>query len=162
MLQKYGRHALFRIDHCQLHLDFDNRENSPWNHDIINLFPTDHPVEMTSWKGIVYVHYLNEEPVDCNCKGTREIMEMIYVPWGEWKPKLRQLNCPCCMGVKVMPDGEELLVRIPGEGTEEMINRKDEYKSNPDIDISRIRYDYHVKYPTDSYRNMILKRIVKL
>lgn len=37
--------------------------------------------------------------------------------------------------------------------------QKDEYKSNPDIDISRIRYDYHVKYPTDSYRNMILKRI---
>ena len=25
--------------------------------------------------------------------------------------------------------GEELLVRIPGEGTEEMINRGDEYKS---------------------------------
>ena len=33
---------------------------------------------------------------------------------------------------------------------------KDEYKSNPDIDISRIRYDYHVKYPTekDSDRRM--------
>lgn len=28
-----------------------------------------------------------------------------------------------------METGEELLVRIPGEGTEEMINRRDEYKS---------------------------------
>lgn len=28
-----------------------------------------------------------------------------------------------------LPDGEELLVRIPGEGTEELINRLDEYKS---------------------------------
>ena len=28
-----------------------------------------------------------------------------------------------------LPDGEELLVRIPGEGTEEMINRADERKS---------------------------------
>jgi hypothetical protein len=89
MLQKYGRHALFRIDHCQLHLDFDNRENSPWNHDIINLFPTDHPVEMTSWKGLVYVHYLDEEPVDCNCKGTREIMEMIVTKCGD-EAKIRE------------------------------------------------------------------------
>ena len=29
----------------------------------------------------------------------------------------------------VLPDGEELLVRIPGEGTEEMISRSDERKS---------------------------------
>ena len=31
-----------------------------------------------------------------------------FVPWDEWKPILRQFNCPCCMGVRVMPDGEEL------------------------------------------------------
>lgn len=90
MLQKYGETALYRIDHCQLHLDFDNRDNSSWNHDMINLFPTDHPVEMTSWKGIVYVHYLNEEPVDCNCKGTREIMEMIVTKCGD-EAKIREI-----------------------------------------------------------------------
>ena len=90
MLQKYGETALYRIDHCQLHLDFDNRDNSSWNHDMINLFPTDHPVEITSWKGIVYVHYLNEEPVDCNCRGTREIMEMIVTKCGD-EAKIREI-----------------------------------------------------------------------
>ena len=83
MLHKYGRTALYNIDHCQLHLDFDNRENSPWNHDIINLFPTDHPVEMTSWEGTIYVHFLDEKCVDCCCKGTREIMEMIVTKCGD-------------------------------------------------------------------------------
>ena len=83
MLQKYGKTALYRIDHCQLHLDFDNRNNSPWNHDMINLFPTDYPVEMTSWKGNVYVHFLNEETVDCTSKGTCEILEMIVTKCGD-------------------------------------------------------------------------------
>ena len=92
MLQKYGRNALFRIDHCQLHLDFDNRENSPWNHDIINLFPTDHPVEITSWKGIVYVHFLDEKCVDCCSKGTREIMEMIVTKCGDEKKIMEKVK----------------------------------------------------------------------
>ena len=35
-----------------------------------------------------------------------------FISWDEWKPILRQLNCPCCMGVKVMPDGEELEQRV--------------------------------------------------
>lgn len=31
-----------------------------------------------------------------------------FVPWEEWKPILHRLNCPCCMGVRFMPDEEEL------------------------------------------------------
>ncbi len=77
MLVKYGRKAPYRIDHGQLHFDFDNRENSSWNDDIINMFPLGEPVTMTSWKGTIFVHCLSEKPVDCCCMGTREIMEMI-------------------------------------------------------------------------------------
>ncbi len=36
---------------------------------------------------------------------------------------------------------------------------KEEYKSNPDIDLERTRFNYHLKEPTDSYRNMVLERI---
>ena len=83
MLLKHGKRAANRIDHGQLHLDFDNRENSSWNDDIINMFPLDHPVTMTSWKGIIYVHCLDEETVDCNCMGTKEIMQMIMAAHGD-------------------------------------------------------------------------------
>lgn len=31
-----------------------------------------------------------------------------FVSWEDWKPILHGLNCPCCMGVVLMPDGEEL------------------------------------------------------
>jgi hypothetical protein len=77
LLLKYGKFAAFCIDHGQLHLDFDNRSNSSWNDDLINLFPLKHPVTMTSWKGIIYVHSLDDPTVDCNCQGTCEILEKI-------------------------------------------------------------------------------------
>ena len=37
-----------------------------------------------------------------------------FVSWDEWnkKPILHQFNCPCCMGVRLMPDEEELEQRI--------------------------------------------------
>jgi hypothetical protein len=82
MLVKHDKTAAPYIDHGQLHLDFDNRENSSWNDDIINLFHLDRPVTMTSWKGNIYVHCLNEAPIDCSCMGTREIMEMIVKKHG--------------------------------------------------------------------------------
>ena len=82
MLLKYGKRAAYRIDHGQLHLDFDNRENSSWNDDIIKMFRLDHPVTMTSWKGVIYVHCLDDETVDCDCMGTRRIMEMIVKKYG--------------------------------------------------------------------------------
>ena len=43
MLKKYGEVAAYHINHGQLHLDFDDRENSGWNQDIIGLFPTEKP-----------------------------------------------------------------------------------------------------------------------
>jgi hypothetical protein len=83
MLEKHGKNAVYQIDHGQLHLDFDNRENSSWNDDIINMFPLDYPVTMTSWKGIIYVHCLDDERINCSCMGTREIIEIILAAHGD-------------------------------------------------------------------------------
>lgn len=35
-----------------------------------------------------------------------------FIPWEDWKPILRTFNCPCCMGVRLMPTEEELEQRI--------------------------------------------------
>ena len=40
------------------------------------------------------------------------MQEIGFVSWDEWKPILHQFNCPCCMGVRFMPDEEELEQRI--------------------------------------------------
>ncbi len=37
--------------------------------------------------------------------------------------------------------------------------KKDSYKSNPDIDLSRSDLNFHIKDPSDSYRKLIQKRI---
>ncbi len=37
--------------------------------------------------------------------------------------------------------------------------KKEEYKSNPDIDPSRSHLSYHLVTPTKSYRKMVLERI---
>ena len=49
-------------------------------------------------------------------------------------------------------------------GTVSRINRhherlKQEYKSNPDIDLSKVHEDYHIKECSGSYRELITKRI---
>ena len=31
-----------------------------------------------------------------------------FVSWDEWKPILNGFNCPCCIGVRLMPTEEEL------------------------------------------------------
>ena len=33
--------------------------------------------------------------------------------------------------------------------------RKEEYASNPDIDLSRTQYNFHIIEPTDRYRKMM-------
>lgn len=35
-----------------------------------------------------------------------------FVSWDEYRPILHTFNCPCCMGVKIMPTEEELEQRI--------------------------------------------------
>ena len=32
----------------------------------------------------------------------------VYIPWDEFPLVLHSFNCPCCLGVKFMPDKEEL------------------------------------------------------
>ena len=35
-----------------------------------------------------------------------------FLSWDEWKPILNGFNCPCCMGVRFVPDEQELEQRI--------------------------------------------------
>ena len=35
-----------------------------------------------------------------------------FLSWDEWKPILNGFNCPCCMGVRLMPTEEELEQRV--------------------------------------------------
>ena len=35
-----------------------------------------------------------------------------FIPWDDWKPILHTFTCPCCMGVRFMPDEEELERRV--------------------------------------------------
>lgn len=58
----------------------------------------------------------------------RELMQLVFGD-GEWKD-ISRLGGMTNHSYKITRnDGEEYLVRIPGEGTEEMINRTDERKS---------------------------------
>lgn len=92
MLLKYGKRATCQIDHGSLHLDFDDRVNSPWNDDIIRMLPLDLPVTATSWKGIIYVHCLSGNPIDCNGMGTHEILEMIMARYADVAEAKKRLN----------------------------------------------------------------------
>jgi len=82
MIKKHGKRALGSscLRDEQLHLDFDVRDNNTWNNDIINLFPLKRPVVITSWKGCLYAHWL-DETTDYTCKGTREIIEDILAKY---------------------------------------------------------------------------------
>ena len=82
MLAKHGNSGVHRLDHGQLHLDFDDREPSGWNCDLLKLFPLRYPVAMTTWKGTVAVHFLDESHV-FDVKGTREVFEYVLKKWGD-------------------------------------------------------------------------------
>ncbi len=83
LLLKYEKRATYQIDHGCLHLDFDDRVNSPWNDDIIRMLPLEFPVTATSWKGVIYVHSLDGDPIDCDGMGTHEILEMIMANFAD-------------------------------------------------------------------------------
>ena len=82
MIAKYGNKAVQQIDHGQLHLDFDDRTPSGWNNDLLKLFPLKFPVAITSWKGMISAHFL-DETLDCTHEGTREIIEKVLKKWGD-------------------------------------------------------------------------------
>lgn len=94
MLVKYGNHGVYRLNHGQLHLDFDDRNPSGWNYDLLKLFPLRYPVAMTTWKGTVAVHFLDESHV-FDVKGTREVFEYVLKKWGdkaEMEKRLEELS----------------------------------------------------------------------
>ena len=85
MLQKHGERAVGQISHGMLHLDFDDREGSSWNNDLLKLMPVKlrYPVSITSYKGNLYVHSLDSEVIECSGLGTGEILTRIIEEYGE-------------------------------------------------------------------------------
>jgi hypothetical protein len=85
MLQKHGERAAGQISHGMLHLDFDDRNGSSWNNDLLKLMPIKlrYPVSMTSYKGNLYVHSLDSEVIDCTSLSTGEILTKIIEEYGE-------------------------------------------------------------------------------
>ena len=82
MLIKFGDMATSRIDHGQLHINYDDRVPSGWNQELLKLFPLRYPVAMTSWKGTVSVCFLDE--LHCfDAVGTREMLEYVLEKWGD-------------------------------------------------------------------------------
>lgn len=70
---------------------------------------------------------LVREIVEADLPRVKELL--VLANWGDYA-KIERLGGMTNHSYKVtLPDGKELLVRIPGEGTEEMINRSDERKS---------------------------------
>ena len=80
MIQKYGKDALGYIEHGQLHLDYDNRNYSSWNEDILKLFPLKRPVVITSWKGTIAAHFQDWNVTFDNI-GSRAIIEQIVASY---------------------------------------------------------------------------------
>lgn len=85
MTLKYGARAIEHIRHGMLHLDFDDRNGSSWNNDLLKLMPVKlrYPVSITSYKGNLYVHSLDSEVIECSGLGTGEILTRIIEEYGE-------------------------------------------------------------------------------
>ena len=91
MLAKYGDYGVARIDHGQLHIHHDDRPNTGWNNDLLKLFPLKRPVSMTTWKGLVAVHFL-EETYYFGEEGTRAVFEYVLQRWGDENEMLNRLE----------------------------------------------------------------------
>ena len=94
MIAKYKEDGVRFIDHGQLHIDHDDRVTTGWNNDLLKLFPLSRPVVMTTWKGLVAVHFLDENYFFGE-EGTRAVFEYVLKRWGveaEMEKKLEELN----------------------------------------------------------------------
>ena len=85
MIQKYGDRAISDIHNGKLHLDFDDREGTSYNNDLLKLMPfkMKYPVCFTSWKGIVFVHCLHMETMNCSSWSTADILTEVIMKYGE-------------------------------------------------------------------------------
>ena len=85
MIQKYGEHAIQNIHDGKIHLDFDDREGTSYNNDLLKLMPFNlkYPFSITSWKGTVYVHCLDIESINCSGWSTTDILSTIVSEYSE-------------------------------------------------------------------------------
>ncbi len=90
MLQKHKQN-MFLIDHGQLHIDHDDRSYTGWNDDLLKLFPLWRPVVMTTWKGHVAVHFLDENHYFGEV-GTREALEYVLSVYGYEPEMLKRME----------------------------------------------------------------------
>ena len=91
MIIKHGDRGVRFIDHGQLHIDHDDRELAGWNNDLLKLFPLKRPVTMTTWKGRVAVHFLDETYYFGEA-GTRAVFEYVLKRWGDENEMIKRLN----------------------------------------------------------------------
>ena len=91
MIAKHGNYGVYHIDHGQLHIDHDDRVTTGWNNDLLKLFPLKRPVTMTTWKGLVAVHFLDETHYFGE-EGTRAVFEYVLKRWGDEKEMIMRLE----------------------------------------------------------------------
>ncbi len=91
MIAKHGDYSVRHIDHGQLHIDHDDRVTTGWNNDLLKLFPLTRPVTMTSWKGLIAVHFL-DETYYFGEEGTRAVFEYVLKRWGNEKEMIKKLE----------------------------------------------------------------------
>ncbi len=84
MIQKHGKHAIRKIHEGRLHLDFDDWEGTSYNNDLLKLMPyvMRVPVSFTSWQGIIYVHSLSDEVMNCSAWPTGDILTEVIMKYG--------------------------------------------------------------------------------
>ena len=91
MIAKHGDYGVRHIDHGQLHIDHDDRVTTGWNNDLLKLFPLTRPVTMTSWKGLIAVHFL-DETYYFGEEGTRAVFEYVLKRWGNEEEMIKKLE----------------------------------------------------------------------
>jgi len=85
MLSKHKDMTAFRFEHGQLHLEFDDREGTSYNMDILKLMPYElkWPVMITSFQGSLYVHSLSDDPWCLSGETTANILTDIIMKYGK-------------------------------------------------------------------------------
>ena len=89
MLEKNRDMTARNFNHGHLHIDIDDREGTNYNNDLLRAMPfkLTHPVMITSYKGCVYAHCLDDEVMDLSNLSTGDILTEIIMKHGEENDK---------------------------------------------------------------------------
>ena len=89
MLEKNRDKTAQNFNHGHLHIDFDDREGTNYNNDLLRAMPfkLTHPVMITSYKGCDYAHCRDDEVMDLSNLSTGDILTEIIMKHGEENDK---------------------------------------------------------------------------